>query len=196
MLHVMLNRTGGTEGIASWGDGELRVSPDGGLASVRVQLVAERGKVGVKPAAAVLVFDLLPWRGQFVGADGLTRTVQTFRYETVTGSTRFLCWCGACGHVAQVDLEELADVGVADCPKCGAVCSHAECRRWHNWGGCLDCGGCVESSRVADLAEDRQHPKAGPSAPSLGSCKCPGCTQGLPLVDCEAETGKLVDTTA
>lgn len=177
-LYVMLNGLKEMMGVAAWGKGIMRVAfgQDNPLDCVFLMVSKERD--GVKPRGAALVFDLLPWRGLHVNAEGVTVAVHSFRYESPLGQVRFLSFCQCCGTTRMLEAQELAEVGSRECDKCGAPVTHESCHRWHNWGGCVSCPGAKGTVFAGRSVEDHRPQKAGPDAPSLGSAVQPGREAG------------------
>jgi hypothetical protein len=172
-MEVMLNDGVCLVPVATWDERGLSVHPELENGSVRLQLCAGGAEACGRPRFAALVQPLMPWSGQFVGADGGTREVQSFRYQTTDGELKALLWCASCGGVRRCLMRDLGPVGIADCPGCGMIPSGRGCARFHNWGCCPECkdGG---GRSIADAARDggtlsSATPDGGPSATKGGA---------------------------
>lgn len=179
-MRVMLSSGVDLVGVASWSKGEMRLEFGCEMDAMDKGLLVEGVEEGGRPRAGALVFVLLPWRVPYVCADGRQVAVHTFRYESVAGGAAYLGWCATCGADRRMSLVDLEGCGCWPCARCGALPSNVSCVRWHCWGTCPECPPSVERQSsmmeaaaakggVMSVAEDRDHPKAGPSAPSLGS---------------------------
>jgi hypothetical protein len=90
-------------------------------------------------ASAYLSIRMSPSIRVFMGVDGESVEVQSFRYVRPDGHPAMFAYCGNCGHVINCAEVELRDLAAANCPGCASQISPARCSRWHCWGTCMDC---------------------------------------------------------
>lgn len=122
-----------------WQDGKIRLGAPPGGCPVGQQLRVVRTEKGVGALVGVLRIMLEPVIFMDSTAKGGEARVHMFRYQDASGAAwlwSFCGSCGACGNRPDVGYPMLEEC----CGYCGCVRSAVECRGWHTYGECPECG--------------------------------------------------------